>query len=122
MTLLTLISHFGGAACSNGNFFGFPSWYMYLPGTTDVNGNCVPQVTNINDVWLIVAAGLEILTRLAALVAVGYVVYSGFMYLTSQGEPDKTAHARMGLIAALVGLGISVTAAVVIGYIAGSIK
>ena len=108
-------------ACGHGNFFGLPTWYMYLPGVTDSSGACVPQVTSLSDIWLIVAACLAILTRLAAVIAIGFVVFSGFTYLTSQGEPDKTAKARSALIDALVGLAISVMAAVIIGFVAGSV-
>ena len=113
-----LVSHF--AACTGGSFLGFPTWYEYLPSAT-VGGTCSPQLTSLSDIWLIVAAVIEILLRVAALVAFGFVVYAGFLYLTSQGEPDKTVRARTGLIDALVGLVIAIMAAVVVGFIARSI-
>jgi len=118
----TLFSHFA-AACSGGSFLGFPTWYHYLQGSTDAsNGLCSPQIGGLSDIWLIVAAIIEILLRVAALVAVVFVMIGGFNYITSQGEPDKTAHARGAIINAIVGLSISVLAAVIVGFIAGSIK
>ena len=116
-----LFSHFA-AACSGGGFLGFPTWYKYLPGSSDPTTHlCSPQITGLNDVWLIVAAVIEIMLRVAAIVAVVFVIYGGFGYMTSQGEPDKTTKARWTIINALAGLAISVLAAVVVGFIAGSI-
>jgi hypothetical protein len=115
------LSHFAASTCSGSSFFGLPTWYMYLPSTT-VNGVCTPQVTSLSDIWLIVAAGIEILLRLAGIIAFGFIIFAGFSYLTSQGEPDKTAKALNALISAVVGLAIAIMAATVVGFIAGSIK
>jgi ABC-type Fe3+ transport system permease subunit len=117
-----LLSRFA-ASCPGGDFFGLPKWYKYLPGQTDPNtGLCSPQLGSLNDVWLIVAAIVELLLRLAALVALGFVVWGGIQYLMSQGEPDKTTKARHTIINALVGLGVAVLSTAIIGYVAGKIK
>src|SRR4051794_29634540 len=102
--------------CPGGSLLGFPKWYKYLKGeiTPDpgFGGNtCTPKITGINDVWLIAAAILEILLRAAVLLAIGFVVYGGIRYITSQGEPDKTKAARSTIISGIVGLVIAVTAA-----------
>ena len=75
-----LLTQFGAAndPCKGGGFLFFPTWYKYLPGNIDPNGLCTPQLTSINDIWLIVAAVIEILLRLTALVAVGFIIYGGF--------------------------------------------
>lgn len=117
-----LISHFA-ATCSGGGFLGFPTWYHYLQGTTDSTTKlCTPQINSLSDTWLIVAAVIEILLRIAAMVSVVFVMYGGFNYLTSQGEPDKTARARSTIINALIGLVVAVMATIVVSFIAGSIK
>lgn len=111
-----LMLHFAAANC-HPSFFGFPTWYEYLK----VDSTCAPSISGINDVWLIVAAGIEILLRVAALVAIGFVIYGGIQYVTSQAQPDKTAKAQGTIINALVGLIIAILAAVIINFIAGSI-
>jgi len=116
----SLFVHFA-ASCKGGGFLGFPPWYEYLPSINS-NGLCSPQIQKLTDVWLIVAAIIEILLRVAALVAVGFVIYGGFSYMTSQGDPSQTAKAKGTIINALVGLVIAVMAAAVISFIAGSIK
>jgi len=118
-----IFSLFATVCTGGGSFLGFPTWYEYLNGTTDsATGACSPAITGLSDIWLIVAAVIEILLRVAALVAVGFVIFGGVEFLTSQGEPDKTNKARQTLINALVGLVIAVLAAVIVNFIAGSIK
>jgi len=116
MILRAAIGHFA-ASCGHGGFLGFPTWYKYLPGQT-VNNICTPQISKLNDVWLIVAAVIEILLRIAALAAVIYTMYGGFEYITSQGDPSKTAKAKDSIVAALAGLAIAVIAALTVGFIA----
>ncbi len=110
-----------GAACKGGDFLFFPTWYKYLDGVNDSNGVCSPKITSLSDLWLIVAAVIEILIRVSALAAVGFVIYGGFQYLTSQGEPEKTSAARKTIINALVGLIISLFAAAAVNFVAGSV-
>lgn len=115
--MITLISQFAASdSCSN--FLGFPTWYEYIK----VPGTCTPQITGLNDVWLIVAAVIEILLRLSAILAVGFIIYGGVQFIISQGEPDKTNQARQTIVNALVGLAISVLAAAVISFIAGRVN
>lgn len=107
------------AACKGSSFFGFPTWYEYLPGATDKQGHCAPTISGINDVWLIVAAVITILLRIAAMVAVAMIVYGAISYVTSQGEPDKTGQAKGTIVNALVGLALAVMAGVIVSFIAG---
>jgi ABC-type Fe3+ transport system permease subunit len=112
--MISLVSHFAISGCSH--FLGFPTWYEYLKGTCDS-----PTITSINDVWLIVAAIIEILLRIAGMAAVAFVMYGGFQYLTSQAEPDAVNKARQTIINALVGLAIAILAATLVNFVAGSI-
>lgn len=121
MILEQLLNRFA-VTCTGGSFLGFPTWYKYLPGTIGPDGICSPQLTSLSAVWLIVAACIEILLRIAALAAVGFIVYAGFQYLTSQGDPNKAAQARQGIINAVVGLVIAILASAMVGFIAGRIN
>jgi len=137
-----------GQTTSNGqcdpksSFFGFPTWYKYLkgdvqylsfdgkvldPATDDVTGpgaikTCTPHLNGLNDIWLIVAAVIEILLRVAALAAIVLVVWGGIQYVMSQGEPDKTNKARSTIINALIGLVIAIGAATFVSFVAGRFK
>jgi len=113
-----------------GSFFGLPTWYKYLPGEqidnnlTGIPGakTCSVVITRLSDVWLIGAAILELLLRLAALVAIGFVVWGGIQYILSQAEPQRTKAARETIINALIGLVIAVAASTIIAFVAGRFK
>src|ERR1035438_3143897 len=92
------------------DFFGLPTWYEYLPGG---------KFTKLSDVWLIVAAIVEILLRVAAIAAFVMIVYAGIQLITSAGNPDNAAKARGTLINAIIGLVIAVLAATLVTFIAG---
>src|ERR1035438_6852916 len=96
-----LINFFGSGnpPCHGGLLFGiFPTWYEYLPGKKDFYHHCFPQITSLTDIWLIVAALIEILLRVAAIAAVAMVIYGGIQYTTSQGSPEATAKAKSTII------------------------
>jgi ABC-type Fe3+ transport system permease subunit len=123
MNSIIILSKILAAGCSGSapsSLLGFPAWYQYLPTVTDIKGVCSPSLTNINDIWLIVAAVIEILLRIAALMAVGFIVYGGIQFTTSQGDPKQTNSARSTILSAVVGLVICLIAAIVISFIAGS--
>ncbi len=105
---------------SGGGFFGFPTWYKYLGGNLDyVSNTCSPKVTGLSDIWLIVAAVIEILLRAATIAAIGLVLYGGALLVVGQGEPDKVAKARSTILNALIGLVITLVATGLVTYIAG---
>jgi hypothetical protein len=110
--------------CQGGSFLGFPKWYKYLesqPYRDDVTGkdSCIPKVNGIDDIWRIVAAVIEMLTRVASLIAIGFVVYGGITYTLSQGNPDKTKQALKTIINAVVGLAIAIISTALVSFIAG---
>lgn len=123
--LMLLVGTTHAAPCQpGGSFLGLPTWYKYLEGQQvddEATGasNCQPTLQGANDIWKVVAAVLEMLLRVASLVAIGFVVYGGITYIVSQGSPDKTKEALKTIISALVGLVISIIAAAVVGFIAG---
>lgn len=117
-------------ACSRESsaFLGFPTWYKYLEPRIE-NGTCTltfPKDTAGNtDLGRaappILLAVFEIILRVAGLVAVGYVIYGGFTYLISQGEPDRIKGARTTIVNALIGLAIAVSATAIVNLFVSKI-
>lgn len=114
------------ASCTpkGGSFLGFPTWYKYLGGVSSPNGAgnasvCLPKVGALSDIWLIVAAIVEMLLRVAGFAAIFFVIYGGIQYITSQGEPDKASRARATLLNALTGLVIAISATILVTFVAG---
>ncbi len=97
------------AAC--GEFLGFPAWYDGL-----VDANCkihepeaaFPTKTDEEAltyyIWRIVLNALEIALRVIGIVAVAFMIYGGFQYLTSSGSPERAAGAMKTIVNASVGL------------------
>ncbi|HSW66015.1 MAG TPA: pilin [Bacillota bacterium] len=116
------------AACNLHTFFLIPSWYEYYNKagyvSQDKYGGCIidPQfikngTLNLTSVSLLGLGILDILLRLGALLAVGYIIYAGFQYITTQGEPEKAKHALGTIINALIGLGITIVAAASVRFV-----
>jgi heme O synthase-like polyprenyltransferase len=125
-----LLGRLAATTCENPpNFFGFPTWYQYLPGkvneTVRINGADVTrcEIANfeISHIPFIALALVDIALRIAALVAVGYIIYGGIQFILAQGESDKTKKARQTIINAVIGLVISMFAASIVRFIGTSI-
>lgn len=112
-----------GCDFGESSFLGLPRWYKYLTGVVYIDEatgtkQCQPKMNGLVDIWKVVAAVVEILLRIASLLAVVFVMWGGVTYVTSQGQPDKTKQAQSTVINALIGLGISVAATAFVTFIA----
>src|SRR6266567_3982171 len=117
--ILSSAFHFfaAGEVCKSGSFLGLPTWYHYLTCAPGIVPQA-PQLSSINDIWLVLAAIIEALVRIAGLIAVFYVIYGGIQLMISRGEPDKFAQARTTIINAVIGLAIAILAASVVNFVA----
>lgn len=120
------LSHFGqtaGTDCTvQQSVFGIPTWYKYLPGQIDPsNLQCQVspnmQLSRLDVLLGIGIAFIEILLRVAAFVAIAYIIYAGFVYLTSNGDPERAKSGKDTILNALIGLVIAIMATVIVGFI-----
>ncbi len=126
--MIQLLQNFA-AACPSPGFFDLPTWYRYLPvDKSSVTGKCEVQFNlmeggkfNGSDILLVGLSVIDILLRIAALVAVGFVIYGGIRYITSQGSPDGTKGAQNTIINAVAGLAITMVAAAFVAFIGNTI-
>lgn len=117
------------------SFLGLPTWYAYLDvgpemtvGGTVIDKCAVigPRLADGGLDWpkalpLIGLAVLEIMLRIAGLAGFFFVMYGGFKYITSQGEPDKTKQSRQTITNALIGIAISIIASAAVSFIANTL-
>ena len=107
--------------CQAHEFFGLLPWYHYLkldPKTCEVQDfNLLPGGGQHSGLVLILLAIIDDLLRIAGLVAVGFIVYAAFNFITSQGNPEDAAKARGTAINALIGLMLAMFAVVLISFI-----
>ncbi len=117
-----VVTNFAAQACTadNAGFFNFPTWYKYLDPHV-VSGVCAVDFKFPDSLPLVALAVVDILLRVAALVAVGYVIFGGVKYTISQGEPQALADARSTIIGSLVGLAIATIATALVSFIGNKI-
>lgn len=106
------------AACER-SFLGIPPWHEGLTGDAP---ECNVELTNLNAVWTVALNLLEILLRLSAIVAVGFIVFGAIAMIMSQGNPDRVAQARGTILNAVIGFVIAIAAASIVSFIAGSLN
>lgn len=116
------------------SLLGIPRWYEYLEigQKGDVGDPCAIIGPTVDDepnsefdwgraVPRVLVAVIEILLRVAAILAVAYTIYGGFRYILSQGEPEATKKAKGTIIGASVGLVITIFAAAIVGLIGSTL-
>lgn len=106
------------ASAASNTFLGMESWSA---GVSDASGNlfcvnqngagnCMPLSTFI---WTIVLTISKDLSILAAYLALGFIVYGGYMYMFSSGNPGKAEKGKRTLINSAIGLAITMLANVI---------
>ncbi len=94
--------------CRN-NFLGLVSW--------DCGVNMHDKDSIKAGVWTIAANVLTDITVIASYLVLGYVIYGGYLYIMSSGEPAKIAAGKKTLVHAFIGLAIVILAHVIINSI-----
>jgi hypothetical protein len=134
--------------CTSRSLLGVPTWYKYLevqPVDTAADGQQICQVVgpcvnkdtgepvsscdgtttrlNIAVVTQRVAiAILDILLRIAGIVAFVFIVVAGFKFVLSEGDSNKAKDARNTALNAAIGLGIAIVATGIVSFIGRSIS
>lgn len=112
--------------CDQSGFFDFVPWYHYLP-QGDFAGCDIKKFTIFpsdkvpSDVPLVLLAVIDDVLRVAALVALGYLLYGAFLYSGSQGNSEQTSRAQSTLINALVGLAVATTAVAIVSFLGATL-
>jgi len=101
------------AAVCKQRVFGFPTWYN---GVVDPS-SCELNINELNDFWIIVMNVVEILLITVAYVSAGYVLWGGFKYIKSEGDPGKISEAKMAIMNAIFGIVIAMGSVAIVQFI-----
>lgn len=110
---VTMAAPNGLTGCVGGSVLTFPCWYKGLT----LNAQNVPQVTKLTDIWKIVLNVVEMFIQLIGYFAVGYVLWGGFKYIKSQGNPQNIASAKSTIMNAAIGLGIALSSVAIVNFV-----
>lgn len=107
------------AACSNDTpVLLFPTWFHGLDCTGDV-----VQITKVDQIWIIVMNIVQWLIIAGGYVALFFIIWSGFKYITAAGDPQKITAAKNTLMNAVIGLIIVLASVTIVRAIeAGVLK
>lgn len=94
---------------TNCTFLGFTSW--------DCNVIIKDENSLKTGIWQIVSNIALDVTVAASYLAIGFVIYGGYRYIFSGGDPNKVASGKKTLSQALLGLAITISASVIMGAI-----
>ncbi len=111
------------ANCEN-RVLGIPPWYR---GLTDSANNCAivsPDAVGglSNFIWKIALNVIEMAIVLATYVAVFFILYGGFLYMTGGSSPGQLEKARKTILDAVIGLVICLGSIAIINLIFSIIK
>lgn len=104
-----------GAACQK-RVLTFPTWYDGV-----VDSSCNVKLNKLNDFWVIVLNLVEILLQVVAYVSAGFIVWGGFKYIKSEGDPGKISESKMAIINAVIGLVIALASVAIVDFVQGNI-
>lgn len=112
------------AANCNERLLTFPAWYRGLTDdkTCDIKnpGNMPGGIKTF--IWTIVLNVVELMLQLVGYLAVGFIIYGGFKYMTSAGSADGMTKSRNIIMNAVIGLVISIFSVAIVNMVAGAIK
>lgn len=96
-----------GADCRK--FLGLITW--------DCNVNISDEDSLKSGIWIIVSNVLVDLTIIATYLILGYVIYGGYLYVLSSGDPSKVASGKKTLTNGFIGLAIVLLANIILNAI-----
>lgn len=130
-----------GPNCSGvAAFLTFPAWYRGLavdngrggcdicgPAGLNVNKDACSTTTSTSSdnigpfIWHIVLNVIEIGLQLVGYAAFGFILFAGFQYMTSAGDPAQAVRARQTIFNAAIGIFVSFAAIAVVNLVVGII-
>lgn len=115
--MLTMAAPQVASAAGDGGFLGFPPWYRGLTGADGEIASPSGKDGLSKYVWTIALNVVDMM-----LVAVGYlsgfmILYGGWLFIFSQGNPEGIARGRTTIYMAIIGLVLAIASVAIITYV-----
>lgn len=102
---------FAKASVIAGGLLTFPGAVMAQASWLPTEG---PDADSLDE---LIRIGLNTAIIIAAVVAVFFLIYNGFRYMSAAGDTQKTEDAQKGIANALIGLVVCIAAALVVNFV-----
>lgn len=107
----------GGYSCGMKGFLGLRPWYYKLCDSDDP-GATIQEPKNEEElapfVWTIILNVLVDLLVIVGYMSMIFIIYGGYQFIMSQGDPGKTASGKKTLTSAIIGMVIALSASVIV--------
>ena len=107
--------------CPSGKILTLKPWYDGLMENCSLKSPGADTNSQANYIWKIALNIVDDLLQLIGYVTVGYIMYGGFLMMTSNGAPDKAAHGRKTIMNAAIGLVIALASVALVNFISSKI-
>ena len=110
-------------SCDNkGKILTFKPWYSGLTDSAcDIKLPAKDTESQARFVWRIGLNVLDSLFQVVGYIAVGYIMYGGFLMMGSLGSSDKAARSRKTILNAVIGLVITIVSLAIVNVISSTI-
>ncbi len=112
-----IASPVGAAKCPEVNLLAYPAWYNGLE--CDAQGT--PAPTSLDAVWVIVLNIVQWLIVTVGYVALYFIIWGGFKYITAAGDSSKITSAKGAITNAVIGLVIALAAVMIVRTVQGAV-
>ncbi len=102
------------AKCDEDPPLGFKPWYDGLCEGGEITPVEKGEDNLASFVWTIVLNIIFDLSLAVGYIAVAMVIYSGYLYIMSQGDPGKMAKGKKAMMSAIIGVVIAMGATVIV--------
>lgn len=98
----------------------FMAQVQNCPQGTDANA-CLTTLPQVAADSVTLTAVLSIIFGVIGAVTVLIIIIQGIRFILSNGEPQKAADARRGILYAAIGLGVVVSAEIIVNFVIGKL-
>ena len=105
-----------------GRILTLKPWYDGLTkGDCSIKDPGSDADSQANFIWKIALNIVDDLLQLIGYTTIGYIMYGGFLMMTSNGAPDKAARGRKTIMSAAIGLVIALASVALVNFISSKI-
>ena len=111
-----------GVCDERGRVITLKPWFYNLTSGNSCDLTSPSEVGGFGPyIWRIALNLIEDLFQITGYIAAGYIIYGGFLFITSSGSPDRAVRGRKTVFNAIIGLVIAIASVGVVNWVSGAL-